>query len=61
MEQDFAFADRLGPEKIVHIWEPRLGLKAIVVIDNVAGAGHRRHPHGAGRDHRRSASAWRAP
>ncbi len=36
MEQDFAFADRLGPEKIVHIWEPRLGLKAIVVIDNTA-------------------------
>jgi hypothetical protein len=32
----FRFADRLGPEKIVHIHEPRAGLKAIVVIDNTA-------------------------
>ncbi len=34
------FADEYGPEKIVHIYEPRCGLKAIVVIDNVsAGPG----------------------
>jgi glutamate dehydrogenase (NAD(P)+) len=32
----FGFADQLGPEKIVHIHEPRLGLKAIVVVDNTA-------------------------
>ena len=36
MEEVFSFADQLGPEKIVHIHEPRLGLKAIVVIDNTA-------------------------
>jgi glutamate dehydrogenase (NAD(P)+) len=36
VEQDFAFADRIGPEKIVHIWEPRVGLRAVVVIDNTA-------------------------
>jgi glutamate dehydrogenase (NAD(P)+) len=32
----FRFADQLGPEKIVHIYEARLGLKAIVVVDNTA-------------------------
>jgi glutamate dehydrogenase (NAD(P)+) len=32
----FTFADQLGPEKIVHIHEPRVGLKAIVVVDNTA-------------------------
>ncbi|HZT47321.1 MAG TPA: Glu/Leu/Phe/Val dehydrogenase [Hyphomicrobiaceae bacterium] len=35
-EEVFRFADELGPEKILHIWEPRLGLKAIVVVDNTA-------------------------
>jgi glutamate dehydrogenase (NAD(P)+) len=35
-EQGFEFCDDLGPEKIVHIYEPRLDLRAIVVIDNVA-------------------------
>jgi glutamate dehydrogenase/leucine dehydrogenase len=30
------FADRLGPEKIVHIYEPQSQLRAIVVIDNMA-------------------------
>ncbi len=34
------FADEYGPEKIVYIYEPRCGLKAVVVIDNVsAGPG----------------------
>jgi glutamate dehydrogenase (NAD(P)+) len=32
----FRFADQLGPEKIVHIHEPRVGLKAVVVVDNTA-------------------------
>ena len=36
MEDVFRFADQLGPEKIVHIHEPRAGLKAIVVVDNTA-------------------------
>ena len=36
MEDMFKFADQLGPQKIVHIYEPRIGLKAIVVVDNTA-------------------------
>lgn len=30
------YCDDLGPEKIVHLYEPDSGLRAIVVIDNVA-------------------------
>jgi len=36
MEDMFRFADMLGPEKVVHIHLPSAGLKAIVVIDNIA-------------------------
>jgi glutamate dehydrogenase (NAD(P)+) len=36
VEDVFRFSDPLGPEKIVHIHEPRAGLKAIVVVDNTA-------------------------
>jgi len=36
MENIFAFADELGPAKIVHIYDPLTGLKAVVAIDNVA-------------------------
>jgi glutamate dehydrogenase/leucine dehydrogenase len=36
MENIFEFADELGPAKIVHIYDPNLGLKAVVAIDNVA-------------------------
>ena len=36
MADMFRFADDLGPEKIVHIHRPSIGLKAIVVIDNTA-------------------------
>lgn len=36
MDDMFRFADEIGPAKIVHISEPSVGLKAIVVIDNVA-------------------------
>jgi glutamate dehydrogenase (NAD(P)+) len=37
MEEDlFRFADDLGPVKIVHVHEPRVGLRAALVIDNVA-------------------------
>ena len=36
MEDVFRFADDLGPAKVIHIHEPRTGLKAILVVDNVA-------------------------
>jgi len=36
MENIFAFADELGPRKIVHLHDPKCGLKAVVAIDNVA-------------------------
>ena len=36
MQDIFGFMDDLGPEKIVHISQPALGLKAIVVVDNTA-------------------------
>lgn len=32
----FRFCDDLGPDKILHLYQPTVGLKAIVVIDNVA-------------------------
>lgn len=36
MEDLFTFADDLGPAKIIHVTEPSVGLKAILVVDNVA-------------------------
>jgi glutamate dehydrogenase (NAD(P)+) len=32
----FDYADELGPAKIIHIYEPAVGLKGILVVDNVA-------------------------
>jgi len=32
----FRFCDELGPKGVLHIYEPRIGLKAILVVDNVA-------------------------
>jgi glutamate dehydrogenase (NAD(P)+) len=32
----FGFADDLGPVKVIHVHEPKVGLKAVLVIDNVA-------------------------
>ncbi len=32
----FDYADELGPNKIIHIYDPHSGLKAILVIDNIA-------------------------
>ncbi len=32
----FKFADDLGPAKIIHVHEPSVGLKAVLVVDNVA-------------------------
>ena len=36
MRYPFEFADDLGPGKIIHVHEPSLGLKATLVVDNVA-------------------------
>lgn len=36
MEHLFAFADELGPAKVIHVHEPSVGLKGILVVDNVA-------------------------
>lgn len=36
MEDVFRFADELGPAKVIHVHEPRIGLKGILVVDNVA-------------------------
>jgi len=35
-ESVFRFADELGPRKVVHIHHPEVGLRAVVVIDNVS-------------------------
>ncbi len=35
-DNPFRLCDKLGPSQTVHIYRPELGLKAIVVIDNVA-------------------------
>jgi glutamate dehydrogenase (NAD(P)+) len=32
----FSLADALGPAKVIHVHEPRLGLRGILVVDNVA-------------------------
>jgi glutamate dehydrogenase (NAD(P)+) len=36
MEDMFALGDELGPLKVIHVQEPSLGLRAILVVDNVA-------------------------
>jgi glutamate dehydrogenase (NAD(P)+) len=36
MEEIFALADSLGPAKVIHVHNPAIGLKAILVVDNVA-------------------------
>ncbi|MEA3547821.1 MAG: Glu/Leu/Phe/Val dehydrogenase [Thermodesulfobacteriota bacterium] len=36
MEDVFRFADELGPLKIIHIHEPSVELRAVLVVDNVA-------------------------
>jgi glutamate dehydrogenase (NAD(P)+) len=36
MQDMFAFADELGPLKIIHVQEPSIGLRAVLVVDNVA-------------------------
>lgn len=36
MQDPFALADELGPAKVIHVHEPGLGLKAVLIVDNVA-------------------------
>ena len=36
MEAIFQFADELGPVKIIHVSEPSVNLKAVLVVDNLA-------------------------
>lgn len=36
MNTAFEFADDIGPAKVIHVHEPSLGLKATLVVDNVA-------------------------
>jgi glutamate dehydrogenase (NAD(P)+) len=36
MTDVFKLADELGPAKVIHVYEPSLGLKAVLVVDNVA-------------------------
>lgn len=36
MTNVFELADALGPVKVVHVTEPSLGLRAVLVVDNVA-------------------------
>ena len=36
MLEEFPFADELGPARIVHVCEPRIGLKGVLVVDNLA-------------------------
>ncbi len=36
MTDVFQFADGLGPAKIIHVYEPHINLKAVLVVDNVA-------------------------
>lgn len=35
-EEGFRFCDPIGPKAVLHIHEPKVGLKAILVVDNVA-------------------------
>jgi glutamate dehydrogenase (NAD(P)+) len=36
MSDIFAFTDALGPCRVVHVSEPSLGLRGVLVIDNIA-------------------------
>ena len=36
MDDVFQYADELGPLKIIHVYEPSIKLKAVLVVDNIA-------------------------
>lgn len=47
MEDLFSNCDKLGPYKIIHVHEPNINLKAVLVIDIIAkGAVDWRCAHG---------------
>ncbi len=35
-EPGFRFCDELGPQQILHVYQPTLGMRAIVVVDNIS-------------------------
>ena len=35
-EELFGYADELGPEKVLHFYNPKVKLRGILVIDNTA-------------------------
>ncbi len=36
MDEAFAYADEIGPAKVIHVYEPSIGLRGTLVVDNVA-------------------------
>ncbi len=36
MDVDFQYSDQFGPFKVIHLYEPTVNLKAVLVIDNIA-------------------------
>jgi glutamate dehydrogenase (NAD(P)+) len=36
MADEFRFTDELGPKRVVHVYEPSVGLRGTLVVDNVA-------------------------
>jgi len=36
MKDVFCYVDELGPTKVIHVYEPSVNLKAVLVVDNVA-------------------------
>jgi len=36
MAEEFRFSDELGPKRIIHVYEPSVGLRGTLVVDNVA-------------------------
>jgi glutamate dehydrogenase (NAD(P)+) len=36
MKDVFSFADELGPTRIIHVHDPSIGLRAVLIVDNVA-------------------------
>ena len=36
MQDVFELADDLGPFKVIHVHEPKTGLRGVLVVDNVA-------------------------
>ena len=39
MEDVFRFADDLGPAKVIHVYEPSVALRGVLVVDNASSDG----------------------